>query len=279
MASADDLPNWKDIEKDKDFEYYVTAADSKTLLVAYFMSPKCPHCRRMTPEVEAVAAKYTAVLFLKVNVHKCTKMTSLYGVDYAPTTILLRDQMILTKVDGKDVEEVEKCVKRYHKSNSKDLVDYIDQKTFKCFSESAEITATDVLNGTVLLSKSGHKKSSNKVIKSGLRSWLIIHIPFLEPVTLEAIVIRGPTASGPRNVLVFVNQSTRNNPGDFKAFTNRTPSDHIKLDEMDLDGTQYEFHLESIEKNVNNLTLVVTDNQSKSGITRINYLAVIGKPS
>jgi thiol-disulfide isomerase/thioredoxin len=278
MAYGNDLKNWKDIEKDNDFDSNLQTTDPKTLVVAYFFSPKCPNCKTLTPQVEDMAANYSTAFFLKVNVHKCVKTTSFYDVETPATFVLLRDHMILTKVDEKGAEELEDFIKKYHSSASKDLFNHIDQKKFKCFNEKGEIVASNYILDR---KKTGRKMSTDtlhNIIESGLKSWLIINIPFLQPVSTEAVVIRGPSDIGPKTVLVFVNQA--NNPADIKAFMDRTPNERMELDEMDLDGTQYELHLKNTDsyRSVNHLTVVVQDNQSQSGVTQMSYLAVIGKP-
>jgi hypothetical protein len=109
---------------------------------------------------------------------------------------------------------------------------------------------------------------------------MIINLPFLRPVTAEAVVIRGPTGSGPKTVHVFVDRSEGDDQAGFNVLKNLTPNERINLDETDLNGTRAQVPLKDIDsyRSIRCLTLLVTGNQSQSGMTRISHVTVIGKP-
>jgi len=277
MSNDENLPNWIIVNSDGDFESNLKRADPKILVVAYFFSPTCPHCTAMTPKILAMADVYTTVTFLKTDVYKCPKMSTAYKIMFTPTCVLIRSQRELMRVEGQDPGKLQESIKRYQNMESKDLLNYVDQQKFRCFNEGGEISPSQ----TLLKRKSWLPlyDGAIKIIESGLNSRLIIHIPFRQPVTPEAVVIRGPLASGPKNVLVFVNQPEGTNP-DFNALMKQTPEERMTLDTKDLDGSNYRVQLKTGRgyQSINTLTLVVTDNQSESGVTRMDYLAFIGKP-
>ena len=53
-----------------------------------FYADWCGPCKRIAPEFEKLAEKYTDVVFLKVNVDNSEKLSEFYSVSALPTFVL-----------------------------------------------------------------------------------------------------------------------------------------------------------------------------------------------
>ena len=78
--AGDHPSNWVVVVSDADFQRQLGSVTETKLVVCYFYSPTCPHCTKMTPIVQRMAATYERALFLYVDVNKCTATIRVHKV-------------------------------------------------------------------------------------------------------------------------------------------------------------------------------------------------------
>ncbi|EFC44825.1 thioredoxin domain-containing protein [Naegleria gruberi] len=102
----------KHINSEEEFRGYLRNSTGK-LVVADFYAEWCGPCQMIKPHYEALASKYSNVVFLKVDVDKHNAISSKEEVRAMPTFVFYKNNTKLTSVVGADIQKVEKLINEY----------------------------------------------------------------------------------------------------------------------------------------------------------------------
>ena len=99
-------------------------------VVIDFFAPWCGPCKRIAPDYEKMAEKYTNIEFLKCDVDESSELAELFEVESLPTFLLINNLKVINKFIGSDMEGLTKIVEELN-----ELVDTLTIK--KCASKVA----------------------------------------------------------------------------------------------------------------------------------------------
>ncbi|ONK65306.1 uncharacterized protein A4U43_C07F35770 [Asparagus officinalis] len=83
------------------------------LMVIDFTAKWCGPCRFVGPAFEAFSAKYTDVVFLKVDVDELSEISQQWNVQAMPTFIMLKGGKETGRVVGAKKNELEKMIQQH----------------------------------------------------------------------------------------------------------------------------------------------------------------------
>ena len=94
----------EEVLNDSDFDAKVLASDGKVLVE--FFATWCPHCQRMQPILDDVAAKVTGQCAVyQVDVDQSPNLASEYAPNGFPTYVLFMDGTLQETRTGEQTEE------------------------------------------------------------------------------------------------------------------------------------------------------------------------------
>ncbi|UYV69132.1 K02A2.6-like [Cordylochernes scorpioides] len=235
----------------------------------------CGPCVRIAPKFEELSNLYASrAVFLKVDVDKCQATAMTQGVTAMPTFIFYRNKTRADLLRGGDPTALEAKIKELLSSvpeedvgepgqGNIDLAPMINKSASECLNESDEHPFLDCISG------------GEGYLESDVDEQLIISLGFIQPLKLHSIKFQGPADSGPKTVKLFINHP---NTLDFDQGTSMEPTQLLELKPEDLSNNTI-IPLRFVKfQNVQNLQIVVLDNQKATETTRIDYLAIYGRP-
>lgn len=87
------------------------------LVVLHFEADWAEECKQMNEVLEELAKEYTHTIFLRVEAEEVEKVTLHYEIESVPSFVLLKEQKVLTKVEGADAAKLSSAVKHYATSH------------------------------------------------------------------------------------------------------------------------------------------------------------------
>jgi thiol-disulfide isomerase/thioredoxin len=81
---------------------------NNSLNVLKVYSNTCAPCKSLAPQYHELSQKYNSVNFLDVNMR-----TNLIRVNAVPTTIIIENGIIVEKILGGDIQEIESKLRKY----------------------------------------------------------------------------------------------------------------------------------------------------------------------
>lgn len=93
------------------FDEFVQNPEGKAVFVDFF-AEWCPPCRMVAPVLEELSAKFTEVIFLKVDVDQCQDLATRFSIRAMPTFIAFRKGEEVEQVVGADVAKIEKLLEQ-----------------------------------------------------------------------------------------------------------------------------------------------------------------------
>ncbi|GMJ04179.1 thioredoxin 2, THIOREDOXIN H2, Arabidopsis thioredoxin h2 [Hibiscus trionum] len=87
--------------------------DSSQLMVIDFSATWCGPCKFMEPAFNAMAAKYTDVVFVKLDVDELPDVAQEFGVQAMPTFLLLKKGKEVDRVVGAQKNELERKIDKH----------------------------------------------------------------------------------------------------------------------------------------------------------------------
>ncbi|KZV18707.1 hypothetical protein F511_40241 [Dorcoceras hygrometricum] len=82
-------------------------------MVVNFTASWCAPCRFIEPAINEIAAKYTDVDFIKIDVDELFDVAQDYGVQAMPTFLLIKRGKIVDKVVGAKKDDLQKKVDKH----------------------------------------------------------------------------------------------------------------------------------------------------------------------
>ncbi|CAM8953145.1 unnamed protein product [Rhodiola kirilowii] len=86
---------------------------SNKLMVIYFSASWCGPCRYMEPIVNELAAKYSEVEFIKIDVDELPAVSWEFAIQAMPTFVLLRGGKEVDKVVGAKKDELQWKIEKH----------------------------------------------------------------------------------------------------------------------------------------------------------------------
>ncbi|KAK4791257.1 hypothetical protein SAY86_031670 [Trapa natans] len=93
--------------------HFEASKGTSKLMVIDFTATWCGPCRQMEPTISELAAKYTDVEFIKIDVDELDDVARSFGVEAMPTFVLIKCGKVIDKVVGAKKEEIRKKVELY----------------------------------------------------------------------------------------------------------------------------------------------------------------------
>ncbi|RMX38010.1 hypothetical protein pdam_00012304 [Pocillopora damicornis] len=182
MAASDNVIV---IENDGHFQSEMAKAGAK-LVVVDFTASWCGPCKSIAPTFSNYSTKYTAAVFLKVDVDKCdgkVKVDEMSGAD--PKKL---EEKIIQWIGDSDSEA---GVKGYM-----DLGIFINKSGCECLNESDDHHLSAAL------------AKGPDFLESDCDEQLLITIAFNQTIKLHSLKIQGPgNGRGPKTVKLFINHT------------------------------------------------------------------------
>ncbi|KAI8017432.1 Thioredoxin H2 [Camellia lanceoleosa] len=83
------------------------------LMVVDFSASWCGPCKFIEPAIHAMAAKFTDVEFVKIDVDELSDVAQEFGVQGMPTFVLLKQGKEVGRIVGAKKDELEKMVEKH----------------------------------------------------------------------------------------------------------------------------------------------------------------------
>ncbi|KAM7468576.1 hypothetical protein LguiB_016138 [Lonicera macranthoides] len=93
--------------------HFEASRESDKLMVIDFFASWCGPCKLMEPIVHEFAAKYTNVVFVKIDVDKLADVAREFGIKAMPTFILMKKGKQVDQLIGAKKEELQKKIEKH----------------------------------------------------------------------------------------------------------------------------------------------------------------------
>lgn len=85
----------------------VSDVPTSGLVVIDFFATWCGPCKKIAPFFEQLSEEYEKITFLKVDVDESQELVDKYNIQAMPTFVFLKDDVVVKKVEGASVQELE----------------------------------------------------------------------------------------------------------------------------------------------------------------------------
>lgn len=98
-----------------DYDQFINALDTNSMIVLDFQSKSCMPCRQLSPVIEELATKYNGNLqFFNIDVIDFPEIANKYGIRSIPTILLVKDKIVKKYIVGLQSKLViEKSINKY----------------------------------------------------------------------------------------------------------------------------------------------------------------------
>ncbi|PIA62447.1 hypothetical protein AQUCO_00200454v1 [Aquilegia coerulea] len=83
------------------------------LTVIDFSASWCAPCKFIEPAFNELSARFTDVIFVKIDVDELMSVAQEYGVEAMPTFLLIKNGKVVDKITGARKEELEKKIQKH----------------------------------------------------------------------------------------------------------------------------------------------------------------------
>jgi len=177
---------------DSEFNTHLQQAGVKPVVVDFFAT-WCGPCQRIAPIYEQLSHKYPQVQFVKVDVDKCKNTAQSQGVTSMPTFNFYVNKVKVDGIRGADPALLEQKIKQWADTagasggepslvaGQLDVMTLVDKALIECLNENDDYPLRSFLENT-----------RNAKLVSDCDEQLIINLPFIQPVKLHSIYMKGP---------------------------------------------------------------------------------------
>jgi thioredoxin len=184
------------------------------LVVVDFFATWCGPCREIAPKIVHLQTKYTQVVFLKVDIDKCSNIAAHYEVRSVPTFIFFQKSEVIHRIRGADVNGIEAIILQHTSGD-------IPGSTSGPLTKDLEIPGQHILNGLIDKGRSECLNDSDEhsfynclspdsaFLQSDCDEQLIMFISFSQSVRLHSLLVKASNRGmdrAPKSVVVFLNQ-------------------------------------------------------------------------
>ncbi|RWW18719.1 hypothetical protein GW17_00017278 [Ensete ventricosum] len=81
-------------------------------MVIDFSASSCGPCRFIEPEINAMAARYIGIEFVKIDIDKLPEVAEKWDVEVVPTFVLVKRGKEVGRVVGADKKELEESIQQ-----------------------------------------------------------------------------------------------------------------------------------------------------------------------
>lgn len=201
---------------DGEIESTIKNLSANKLLVIYFYLPWCGSCQKMNPSVDAIATKYSHVMFIQANAEKCPMTTKKNHIFKVPLFLLFNNRVKVDRIEGASPSELEAKIRRnlvdiqsqkngppsipgpsqgiLALTKMADLTPYLNKPQCRCINDLVPTPFQSFLEGKKLVSGKGVGR-------------MILVYAYKEKMVISALKIKAPAYSGPKVLRFFVNLS------------------------------------------------------------------------
>ncbi|XP_021944684.1 thioredoxin-2 [Folsomia candida] len=97
------------VQDKSDFDTQLKDAGNK-LVVVDFYATWCGPCKMVAPKLEEMAALFTDVIFLKVDVDENEEVASEYGISCMPTFIFIKNGEKVSEFSGANADKIKELI-------------------------------------------------------------------------------------------------------------------------------------------------------------------------
>uniref|UniRef100_A0A1I7WVR2 SH3 domain-containing protein n=1 Tax=Heterorhabditis bacteriophora TaxID=37862 RepID=A0A1I7WVR2_HETBA len=237
-------------QDDADYQAAVIAAGAKPVVVD-FSAEWCNPCKMIAPIFDNLSNKYMSMTFLKVDVDKCeeTAVDTLRGANAEGLETMIRKW-----ADAQPVGDV---------PGQADLMSLVDKKQVECLNEHDDTPLAGFLCGI-------------NVLRSDCDEQLIISLPFIQPVKIHSIMMKGNGNTTPKSVRVFINLPKT------LDFDSASAIEAVQILEFGEKAKSNDGEIQQVKyvkfQNVKNLQLFIENNQGGGDVTEIEQIKIYGTP-
>jgi len=261
----------KSINTDEDFVRTVQQAAGK-MIVIDFSATWCGPCKAIAPVLNELAAQYTELEFLKVDVDKCPQTARIYNITAMPTFVFEKDGKTIETLKGANPAALKEKVESVSNMSATavniggsefvDLAQFITEKS--CLNEDEDHPFKWVF-----------EDDEHLYLESDCDEELLMSFTFNQQVKLHSIKIKAPDdGTGPKEMKLYINQPSNM---DFDGARDGNAIQEINLTKDDIAGDN-PVKLKYVKlQAVNNVTLFVKSNQGDEDTTKIQNIVFYGK--
>ncbi|KAE9418731.1 hypothetical protein Angca_008872, partial [Angiostrongylus cantonensis] len=252
---------------DKEFQAALAEASTKPVVVDFY-AEWCGPCKLVAPVFEDLSNKYITMVFVKVDVEKCEESAAACGVSAMPTFMIFINGEKMDTFRGANPTALESLIQKWagiHSSDvpgQSDITSLIDKKQMEC------------LNGDDATPLAGFLEGEN-VLRSDCDEQLIISLPFIQPVKVHSIMLKGIDGKAPKSVRIFSNLPKTL---DFDGASSLEAVQVLEFTEK----AQTEPEVQQLKyvkfQNVTNIQLFIQNNHGGGDVTEIEKLKIFGTP-
>ncbi|CAD5208645.1 unnamed protein product [Bursaphelenchus xylophilus] len=254
-----------DCKSDSDFTAFLVKAEATPVIVDFYAT-WCGPCNMIAPTFRDLAGKYPQLKFVKVDVDKCPQTKTKFEIAAMPTFVAVISGQRMDLIKGADPNALHNFVKKWAENaaplepspvpGQSDLGTFIDKSGVECLNEDDSKNIQGLLGG-------------RSELRSDCDEQLIINIPFVSPVKIHSIEIRGKGDHGPKDVKVFANVTTTL---DFDNAQNAEPIQNLNFEADSLQNLKFVKF-----QNVKNIQLFIANNKGDHDVTIIEDLRLYGQ--
>ena len=110
--TPEDITNVIDINSTVEFETAIKDAGDKNIIADFYLNT-CPPCRKLMPELYALAKKYPdELIVLKINATKNKELSTKYQIQAVPALFLIKNGKTVAKSQGyQSADSLEQWIK------------------------------------------------------------------------------------------------------------------------------------------------------------------------
>lgn len=94
-------------------EYIKASKQSNKLIVIFFTATWCGPCRSMEPTIKELAAKYTDIDLVKIDVDELFNVSCEYGIQTMPTFLFMKNGKEIDKVAGARKQDLQMKIEQH----------------------------------------------------------------------------------------------------------------------------------------------------------------------
>ncbi|CAD5205900.1 unnamed protein product [Bursaphelenchus okinawaensis] len=253
-----------DCKSDAEFTSFLVKAEA-TPVIADFYATWCGPCNLIAPTFRDLAQKYTQVKFVKADVDHCIQAKEKFQIQAMPTFVAIINGQRMDTIKGGDPNRLHDFVQKWAEkaaplspcpvAGQTDLTTFLDKQGIECLNEDDSQNIQAMLAG-------------RSELRSDCDEQLIINIPFITPVKVHSIEIKGKGDHAPKDVKIFANVP---HTIDFDKAQSAEPIQTLNFVDDQVQSLKFVKF-----QNVKNIQLFIANNKGDEDVTIIEDIRLYG---